>query len=360
MAQELVLSSSPHIFGRDSVPRIMHTVWLCLVPACAAAVWFFGVDALRVLLVSTTSCMLLDVVFVRVRGSPWSAAWKAAGDGSAIVTGVLLALCLPPSSPTWMVVAGSAVAMALGKHVFGGLGNNPFNPALVARVFLLISFPTQMITWTPPVGKVTDSAADRAQAYSQQMAAQGIEGATYATPLGLLKEAQRDGTSAKAVAEIRAEVARAYPVSSLFLGRVGGSLGEVSALALLVGGAVLLRLRIITWHIPVSFVATTAAVTGLAWTWRPALHADPLVHVLSGGLLLGAIFMATDPVTCPMSQPGQIVFGTGCGLLTAVIRLWGGYPEGVAFTILIMNGLTPLIDASTRPRRFGERRGRSS
>jgi electron transport complex protein RnfD len=360
MAEELVLSSSPHIFGRDSVPRIMHTVWLCLMPACAAAVWFFGVDAVRVLLVSTASCVALDVVLLRLRGSSWPAAWQAARDASAVVTGVLLALCLPPSSPTWMVVVGSLVAMALGKHVYGGLGNNPFNPALVARVFLLISFPTQMITWTPPVGKVTDTASDRAQIYSETMAAQGIEGATYATPLGLLKEAQRDGTSAEEAAEIRAEVARAYPVSSLFLGRIGGSVGEVSALALLLGGAVLLWRRIITWHIPISFVASTAAVTGLAWALRPEVYADPVVHVLSGGLLLGALFMATDPVTCPMSQPGQIIFGVGCGLLTAVIRLWGGYPEGVAFAILVMNGVTPLIDASTRPRRFGERRGRST
>jgi electron transport complex protein RnfD len=259
-----------------------------------------------------------------------------------------------------MVIVGGFVAMSLGKHAFGGLGNNPFNPALVARVFLLISFPTQMITWTPPVGTFTDTAADRARAYQQRMEHEGIEGATYATPLGRLKEAQRAGADPEALAEIRAEVRGDYPLTSLFLGRVGGSVGEVSALALLIGGAVLLLRGIITWHIPVSFVAATAAVTGAAWAVRPEVYADPLVHVLSGGLMLGAIYMATDPVTSPMTPLGQILFGFGCGLLTAVIRLWGGYPEGVAFAILIMNGLTPLIDASTRPRRFGERRRRAS
>jgi electron transport complex protein RnfD len=297
-------------------------------------------------------------VLVRVRESDWAQAWRSAADGSAVVTGVLLALCLPPSAPSWMVIAGGFVAMSLGKHVFGGLGNNLFNPALVARVFLLISFPTQMITWTPPVGGLMDTADERARAYAEQMAAMGVDGATYATPLGRLKEAQQTGASPETLAAIRAEVAAAYPSSRLFLGRVGGSVGEVSALALLLGAAVLLVRGIISWHIPVSFVAATAAVTGAAWAWQPAAFADPLLHVLSGGLLLGALYMATDPVTSPVTPRGQLLFGIGCGVITAVIRLWGGYPEGVAFAILLMNALTPLIDASTRPRRFGERRRR--
>jgi len=344
-AEALVVSSSPHVLGRETVPRIMHTVWLSLLPTCIAAVWFFGVDALRVLLLTTGSCIAFEALFVRLGGASWFAVRRAATDGSAVVTGVLLALCLPSSSPWWLVLVGGFVAMGLGKHIYGGLGNNPFNPALVARVFLLISFPTQMIAWSPPVAQLQQTSAESLAAYREQMSERGIDAATYATPLGELRDAVRTGEDPARLAQIRADIDRTYPLSALFLGRKGGSIGEVSALAILIGAAVLLLRGYITWHIPISFIATTAAVTGVAWTARPEEFANPLFHVLTGGVLLGAFFMATD----------MVIFGFGCGLVTAVIRLWGVYPEGVSFAILIMNGLVPILDSTTRPRRFGER-----
>jgi electron transport complex protein RnfD len=350
-AHDLLVTSSPHAATPESVPRIMHTVWLALLPACAAAVWLFGYDALLVIGLTVLACVGFEALMVRARGRSWSEVRRSALDGSAIVTGVLLALNLPAASPWWMLLVGAFVAMGLGKHVFGGLGHNPFNPALVARVFLLISFPTQMLTWSAPVDSFTQSCAARLEADRAQ-----LDGQTYATPLGRLKDALRNQADPAKLAAIRAEIAERYPVLDLFLGRIGGSLGETSALALLLGAALLLWRRIISWHIPLSFVAATAAVTGLAWALQPEAYASPLVHVLSGGLLLGAIFMATDLVTSPVTRAGMLIFGAGCGLITAVIRLWGAYPEGVSFAILIMNALVPLIDRYTPGRKFGEAR----
>jgi electron transport complex protein RnfD len=336
---DLVVTSSPHVHAAESVPKIMHTVWLALLPASLAAVWIFGYQAAVVLVVSTVACVGFELLFLKLRRMPWAEARVTALDGSAIVTGVLLAMNLPPAAPWWMVLVGAFIAMSIGKHIFGGIGNNPFNPALVARVFLLISFPTQMLSWSPPVNDPTAPLVD-------------VE--TYATPLGKLKEAAMAGESPEKLAAIMTQVESEYPVTKLFLGNVGGSLGEVSALALLLGAALLLFRRIITWHIPVAFIATTALVTLVPWLVAPEVYVDPLYHVFGGGLLLGALFMATDMVTSPVTAKGMLIFGAGCGLITAVIRLWGAYPEGVSFAILIMNGLVPLIDKYTKPRKFGE------
>ena len=351
VTHELLVTSSPHVATAENVPRIMHTVWLALLPACAAAVWLFGYDALLVVGLTVLACVAFEALMLKARGRAWDEVRRSALDGSAVVTGVLLALNLPAASPWWLLLVGAFVAMGLGKHVFGGLGHNPFNPALVARVFLLISFPTQMLTWSSPVDSFdqsTDARMDRDRAE--------LDGQTYATPLGKLKEAVRNQADPAKLAAIRAEIAERYPVADLFLGRTGGSLGETSALALLLGAALLLWRRIITWHIPLTFIAATAAVTGLAWALHPEAYADPLTHVLGGGLILGACFMATDMVTSPVSRTGMLIFGAGCGLITAVIRLWGAYPEGVSFAILIMNALVPLIDRYTPGRKFGETR----
>lgn len=342
--QDLIVTSSPHVHGTESVQKIMHTVWIALLPASIVAVWVFGYMAAFVIALSTMACVGFEALFLKLRGQSWADARAAALDGSAIVTGVLVALNLPPASPWWLVLVGAFVAMALGKHIFGGLGNNPFNPALVARVFLLISFPTQMLTWSAPVAGFEQSAAETTV----------VDGESYATPLGKLKEAVRAGESPEKLAVIKADVERKYPLVNLFLGNVGGSLGEVSALALLLGGLLLLFRRIITWHVPVSFVLTTAGVAAIAWLVDPAVYANPLYHVVGGGLLLGALFMATDMVTSPVTAKGMLIFGAGCGLITAVIRLWGAYPEGVSFAILIMNGLVPMIDKYTKPRKFGQ------
>jgi electron transport complex protein RnfD len=249
-------------------------------------------------------------------------------DGSAALTGVLLALNLPPASPWWMALVGSAVAIAIGKQVYGGLGYNPFNPALVARVVLLISFPVQMTTWTAP-----------APLFS------GIDAVTTATPLGEMKTAvMLTGKLPEGLHGM---------LGSYLLGNMAGSLGEVSALALLLGAAWLFYRKIITWHIPVAFLGSVVVLSGIFWLLNPSRYPSPLFHLLTGGLMLGALFMATDMVTSPVTNRGMLVFGIGCGLLTVLIRLFGGYPEGVSFAILLMNSATPLIDRFTRPKKFG-------
>jgi len=351
-APDLVLASSPHLASSESVRRIMHTVWITLLPACLLAGYVFGYTAFLIIALSTAACIGFEALFLALRGKKWLQVRAEALDGSAVITGVLLALNLPVSSPWWLVLAGAFVAMSLGKHLFGGLGNNLFNPALVARVFLLISFPTEMLDYSPPV-----------EDFSRPHDGARVDAETYATPLGKLKEAARAGEDPVKFARIREEIRTDYPLLDLFLGfrpagrgRMGGCLGEISGLLLLLGAAFLFWRRIITWHIPLTFVAATALVTGIAWAADPAQYMNPLYHVCSGGLLLGALYMATDMVTSPVTARGMLIFGAGCGLITAVIRLWGSYPEGVSFAILIMNGLVPLIDRATRPREFGEPR----
>ena len=254
-------------------------------------------------------------------------------DGSAIVTGLLLAFNVPATAEMiWMVAIGALVAIGVGKMTFGGLGKNPFNPALVGRVFMLISFPVQMTTW-PTVGKWFPMSLDT------------VSGAT---PLGLIKEGVKNGQSLS-------EVLSAPDMPSLcdiFLGHMGGSLGEVSAIAILIGAIYLLCRKVISWHIPVAFIGTAFIFSGILWLADPTQFIDPLTTILTGGIMLGACFMATDMVTSPMAKSGQLVFGVGCGLLTIIIRNWGAYPEGVSFAILLMNSVTPLINRWCKPTRF--------
>jgi electron transport complex protein RnfD len=297
----------------------MYGVLIALIPAFLVSVYYFGLGALIVTVVSVLSCVLFEYLIQRflLKTAP------SVGDGSAVLTGVLLAFNLPSNLPVWIIVIGALVAIGIGKMSFGGLGNNIFNPALVGRVFLLISFPAPMTTWPLP----------------GRLPLTYVDAATGATSLSLLNE----GTG------------HLPSCVDMLLGNMGGSLGEVSALALLLGFAYLLIRKIITWHIPVAVVGTLVASTGLMHLIDPLSYAGPLIHLLSGGLLLGAVFMATDYVTSPMSRTGMLVYGVGIGLLTAVIRLFGSYPEGVSFAILIMNALTPLINNYFKPKHFGEK-----
>jgi electron transport complex protein RnfD len=253
-------------------------------------------------------------------------------DGSAILTGILLAFNVPSNLPVWMLILGCLMAIGIGKMTFGGLGNNLFNPALVGRVFLLISFPVQMTSWPLPLGFQT----------------RYIDAATGPTALGVLKEGIRNG---KTVSQLMDQVPTHM---QMFLGKMGGSLGEVAAGALLLGLVYLLYKKIITWHIPVSILLTITVFSGILWLSNPQTNADPLFHLLTGGVMLGAIFMATDYVTSPMSKSGMIIYGVGIGMITIIIRRFGAYPEGVSFAILIMNAFVPLINRYIKPRRFGE------
>ncbi|MDT8443113.1 MAG: RnfABCDGE type electron transport complex subunit D [Desulfuromonadales bacterium] len=328
--KQLYLSSSPHIHSGETTTGVMRAVLYSLLPACGVAVYFFGPSALSVLLIATLGCLASEAVCQRLMGQP-----VTLGDGSAAITGVLLALNLPPSSPWWLTLLGAVIAIAIGKQVYGGLGSNPFNPALVARVVLLISFPVQMTTWSAPAPLGS-----------------GLDLVTTATPLGEWKNAVM--LTGQLPAEMQGSM------TNFFIGNMPGCIGEVSALALLLGAAYLFYRRILTWHIPTAFVGTVVLLSGLFWLIDPAKYPNPVFHLLTGGLILGAFYMATDMVTSPVSISGMLLFGAGCGFLTVLIRLFGGYPEGVSFAILLMNAATPLIDRYARPRTFGTvRQGRT-
>ncbi|MDR0538020.1 MAG: RnfABCDGE type electron transport complex subunit D [Tannerellaceae bacterium] len=320
MKKELIVSPSPHIHGGDSVEKNMYGVLVALGPAFLLSLYYFGLGALTVTLVSVSACVLFEFLIRKyLMKQPLSIS-----DGSAILTGVLLAFNLPSNLQVWIIIVGALFAVGVAKMPFGGLGNNIFNPALAGRVFLLISFPAQMTIWPVP-GSFPPTYVD---------------GETGATLLSLLN----DGAGAKLPA-----------YKDMLLGKMGGSLGEVSAIALVIGFAFMLFRKIITWHIPVSILVTVFVFTGIMYIVNPETYVNPVIHLLSGGLLLGAIFMATDYVTSPMSISGMIVFGVGIGLLTSVIRLFGAYPEGVSFAILIMNAVTPLINTYFKPKHFGSK-----
>ena len=328
-----LVSTSPHIHSGASVRRVMLDVILALTPAMVASALFFGWNALRLTGACVASCLATEVACRKLMKRD-----AGVGDLSAIVTGILLAFNLPPALPTWMAVLGSIVAIAVAKQIFGGLGYNPFNPALVGRAALLVSFPVAMTTWSAwhvPSPLAPDLVADAV---------------TTATPLGLLKTTLSSGAGLP----YAFDGATAW---SFFLGLKNGCIGEVSGVALVLGAVYLLARRCVTWHVPVAYIGTVLVFSSILWLARPQTAMNPAFHLLSGGLLLGAFFMATDMVTSPITRSGMLVFGAGCGLLTMLIRTWGGYPEGVSFAILLMNAFTPLINRATRPRVFGRKRG---
>ena len=317
MENKLYVSPSPHIHGGDSISKNMYGVLIALVPAFLVSLYFFGLGALIVTVASVFFCVLFEYLIQKFLMKKEPTIY----DGSAILTGVLLAFNLPSNLPIWIIAIGALAAIGIGKMSFGGLGNNIFNPALTGRIFLLISFPAQMTTW-PVVGQLTSYA----------------DATTGATVLSLMNEGALD---------------KMPTLSDMLIGNMGGSLGEVSALALLLGMFYMLWKKIITWHVPVSIFVTVFVFTGIMHLVNPVQYASPFVHLLSGGLLSGAIFMATDYVTSPMSKSGMIVYGVGIGILTTVIRLFGSYPEGMSFAIFIMNGVTPLINSYMKPKHFG-------
>lgn len=324
----LLVSPSPHVHSGDSIEKNMYGVLIALIPAFICSVIFFGMGAIIVTLTSIAACLLFEYLIQKylLRCQPTIL------DGSAIITGVLLAFNLPSNLPVWIILIGALVAIGIGKMSFGGLGCNIFNPALVGRVFILISFPVQMTTWP----------------LAQGFAGSYIDAQTGATPLAILKETVKSGQS---VADLLT-TDNFIGYKNMLLGNMGGSLGEVAAIALLLGFAYMLIRKIITWHIPVAIFTTVALFTGILHLCAPDQFAGPLFHLLSGGIMLGAIFMATDYVTSPMSHKGMLIFGIGVGILTVVIRLFGAYPEGMSFAILIMNAFTPLINRYCKPARF--------
>lgn len=324
---KLIVSLSPHAHGTDSVERNMYGVIIALLPALLVSFLYFGIGSVVVCASSVAACMFFEWAITKyiMKKEP------TLTDGSAILTGLLLGFNLPSNLPVWIIIIGALVAIGIGKMTFGGLGCNPFNPALVGRCFLLVSFPAQMTSW-PVAGQLTSY----------------VDAQTGATPLSIMKEAIKSGDPT---------VLDRLPDSvSLLLGNPGinhgaGTIGEICALALIIGLIYMLWKKIITWHIPVSILATVFVFCGLLHVANP-IYANPIAELLTGGLMLGAIFMATDYVTSPMTHKGQIIYGIAIGALTVIIRNWGSYPEGMSFAILIMNAFTPLINAYVKPKRF--------
>jgi electron transport complex, RnfABCDGE type, D subunit len=325
---KLVVSLSPHAHGKDTVERNMYGVIIALLPALLVSFWFFGIGSAIVCGTSVAACVLFEWAINKyiLRNERTTIC-----DGSAVLTGLLLGFNLPSNLPIWIIIIGALFAIGLAKMPFGGLGNNLFNPALVGRAALLVAFPAQMTTW-PKAGQITSY----------------LDAETGATPLYLMQQAIKNGDPS---------LLDQLPDSlSLFLGNHpdgAGALGEICGAALLLGLVFMLWRKIITWHIPVSIIATVFVFSGLMHLTSP-VYADPITVILSGGLLLGAIFMATDYVTSPMTPKGQLIYGVAIGVLTVIIRNWGAYPEGMSFAILIMNAFTPLINNYVKPQRFGE------
>ena len=307
----------------------MYDVLYALVPAFLVSLYVFGLSAFILTAVAVISCILFEYLIQKFLMKTDT----TIADGSALITGVLLAFNLPTSLPIWMVIIGSLVAIGIAKLSFGGLGNNIFNPALVGRVFLLISFPVHMTNWPTPV----ENNLTLVDAISGE------------TTLGIIKEGLMYGETMTAIAP------ELPSMMDLLLGITSGSAGEMSGLALILGGLFLLYRKVITWHIPITILVTMAAMTGIFWLIDPEMYANPLIHILSGGAILGAFYMATDLVTSPMTKKGMVIFAIGIGVITVVIRLWGSYPEGISFAILIMNAFVPLINTYFKPRRFGSK-----
>lgn len=337
--------AGPFTHAANSITRTMGWVLLALVPATAYGLWLFGWPAVLLWAVTLASALAAEAGMLLALGQPVRA---RLADGSALLTGWLLALSLPPWAPWWIGALGSGVAIVLGKHLFGGLGQNPFNPAMVARVVLLISFPVQMTLWVAPAPLGSSHAPGLVQALQITAGRAAVpEHMSAASALGKLQTERSRGTSvARTSASLPTQAEQAE-------GMEPGSMGETSAMLLLAGGALLLALRIISWHTPVAVLGTMWVLAAFSHALDPAHFASASIHVLSGAAMLGAFFIATDYVTSPVSRAGQLVFGAGIGALTWLIRSLGGYPEGLAFAVLIMNALVPLIDRGLRPRVFG-------
>ena len=328
-AEHYILSSSPHAHAKSSVSRIMLDVIIALLPTTAAGIFFFGMPAVWTIATCVTTCIVTEALCRLAMKRD-----NTIGDLSAVVTGLLLALNLPAGIPLWMAVVGSVFAIGVAKQVFGGLGMNPFNPALAARAFMLISFTGPMTTWLKPFWWRTPDAVTTATPLATMKTWFAAEATASASPHGLCDSACKGIPS----------------LWNMLIGNMPGCIGEVSAIALAIGAAYLLYRKVITWHIPVAFIATVFVYSLVAG------GAPAMAQVLTGGVMLGACFMATDYVTSPTTAKGKLVFGVGCGALCMVIRQFGGYPEGCSFAILIMNSVCPLINRWTQPKPFGSKK----
>jgi len=326
MADKLLVTFSPHDRDPLTTDKVMFIVILALMPSVISSIYFYGAYAVKGYVLTALFCVGLEYGFDKISGRK-----TMIRDNSALLTGILLAMNMPAAAPWWVMLAGSFVAIIVCKAVYGGLGQNPFNPAIVARIFLLIAWPAQMTAWVKPTTVINGFVFDAVST---------------ATPLGSMK--------ADLLSKGHIVAEHIAPFSDQLIGSVSGCLGGDSALLILLGGLFMLQQRVISWHIPVSFIGTVFALTGIYWLIAPDQTINPLLHVVSGGMMLGAFFMATDYVTSPMVKKAQIIFGVGCGVLTVVIRLFGSYPEGVGFAILIMNACVPLLDNYMRPKSFGE------
>ncbi|OFY42667.1 MAG: Na+-transporting NADH:ubiquinone oxidoreductase subunit D [Bacteroidetes bacterium GWF2_40_14] len=327
--KKLLVSPAPHLHGKESTRGLMRDVIIALSPSLLVSIYFFGFSAIKLALVGIISCVVVEYVIQRyvIKST------KTINDYSAALTGLLLALNLPPNSPWWLILIGSIVAIGVAKMTFGGLGQNLFNPALVGRVFLLVSFPVIMTDWTIPVSWFRE----------------GIDASSGATALSIVKEGLAKGLNMDQIFQ-----ANDFSYMEMLFSKIGGSVGEVSALALIAGFVYLLIRRVIKPHIPLSIIGSVIVITGIFWLVDPQQYADPIFSVLTGGILIGSIFMATDYVTSPMSKQGMILYGVGIGFLTIMIRYFGSYPEGISFAILIMNACVPLINKFMLPKRFGK------
>ncbi|MFW5726208.1 MAG: RnfABCDGE type electron transport complex subunit D [Bacteroidota bacterium] len=324
----LTVSGSPHVYTQDSVSKIMYGVVLSLLPAALVSFYFFGLAAIVLTLTAIASCMFFEFIIQKyILQGP-----VTIFDGSAVVTGILLAFIVPANLPLWMVMIGSLVSIGMGKMTFGGLGKNIFNPALVGRVFLMISFPVDMNIYPQP----------------QPLNTSLTDIITGPTPLAVVKEGISQGEK---VLELLPQVPE---YADLMMGNLGGSAGEISAIAILIGGLYMLWRKLITWPVPTAYLGSVIVLAGVLWLIDPTQYVNPMFHLITGGIMLGALYMATDMVTSPMTKWGMIVYGIGCGFLTILIRVFGAYPEGVAFAILIMNAFVPLINRGFKPKRFGE------
>ena len=331
----LLVQTSPFLREGVTTPTLMRDVLLALAPVAAVSVWVFGLSALLVVLASTLGAMGAEWAFgpAGVRKTSWK-------DGSGPLTGAILGLTLPPGLPLWMAFLGGVVGIGLGKLIWGGLGQNLFNPALVGRAFLQAAFPTAITTWSPPGDLLAVRASNFAIPFLQAPAE--VDAVSTATPLNLMKFA-----------------GEATPVAELLRGNIAGSLGETSAALILLAGIWLAARRTFDWRIPASILATVAAFSGILFLLSPDRYPNPLFMLCAGGLLFGAVFMATDPVTSPVAPRGAVLFGVGVGFLTVLIRIWGGLPEGVMYAILLMNAASPLIERYTQPRVYGHGRSRA-
>ena len=327
--KKLIVSPAPHLHGKESTKSLMRDVIIALAPSLLVSVYYFGFSAVKLALVGVATAVAVEYVIQKyiVKSK------ITVNDYSAALTGLLLSLNLPPNSPWWIMFIGSVVAIGIAKMTFGGVGQNLFNPALVGRVFLLVSFPVIMTDYSIPTSWFRE----------------GIDAGSGATALSIVKEGLARGLTMDQIFD-----ANNFSYSQMLFSKIGGSVGEVSALALILGFIYLLIRKVIRPHIPVAIIGTVLVFSGIFWLINPESYADPLFNVLTGGILIGSIFMATDYVTSPMSKKGMVLYGIGIGVITMLIRYWGAYPEGISFAILIMNATVPLINMYMKPAKFGK------